>query len=167
MLANLATTFWELIRFPFGQTELIWGIVPVYFAWLVNEVTSSKASFNTAIQTGFTLLWSGAQWTWQAFQADPSKAVKLDTKALLAVNTSVTALVLVFGVLALWSGLRRRYPKGCKFLGHTRFAGYFMIAIFPVQSGHLAWTWERVAAIAAFALPVWLVTHLVLMPVRK
>ena len=58
-------------------------------------------------------------------------------------------------------------PKGMRFLGHTRSVAYFMIAIFPIQSGYLVWSWPRVCAIAVFAVPLWLVLHLALMPVRK
>ncbi len=166
MFGSLTSTFGELIRTPFLHAELVWGIVPLYFGWIVNELTSSKASFNTAIQTGFALLWAVAQWIWQAFREHPTKLVNA-SDALPAVNWAVNAVVLVFGAMALWAGLRRRYPRGWKFLGHTRFSGYFMIAIFPIQAGHLTWTWERVGAVAAFAVPIWLLTHFLLVPLRK
>ncbi|MEI9962566.1 MAG: hypothetical protein WDM76_16040 [Limisphaerales bacterium] len=38
------------------------------------------------------------------------------------------------------SGLRKKFPKYLAFLGYTRFANYFMIAIFPIQSHYLPWT---------------------------
>ncbi|HYG34061.1 MAG TPA: hypothetical protein VEC99_04725, partial [Clostridia bacterium] len=79
----------------------------------------------------------------------------------------VTFLVLVLGLVALVSGLRRRYPKYCSFLGHTRFSNYFMIAIFPIQAHYLMWTWDRLATIIIFAIPVWLVLHFGLMPLRE
>jgi hypothetical protein len=41
-----------------------------------------------------------------------------------------------------------------------------MIAVFPIQAGCLCWTWDRLAAIALFAVPVWLVLHFGLMPIR-
>lgn len=63
---QLWATFIELIRVPFHHEELVWGIVPLYFSWVVNELTSSRASFSTAIQTGFALLWAGAHWAWVA-----------------------------------------------------------------------------------------------------
>jgi hypothetical protein len=31
----------------------------------------------------------------------------------------------------------------------------------------LHWNWNRLAAVAAFALPVWLTTHLILVPLRR
>jgi len=37
---DLLSTFFELIATPFGHAALIWGIVPLYFALLLNEVTS-------------------------------------------------------------------------------------------------------------------------------
>jgi tripartite-type tricarboxylate transporter receptor subunit TctC len=76
-------------------------------------------------------------------------------------------VVLATGAVALVSGLRRRYPRHCAFLGHTRFSNYFMIAIFPIQAHYLSWTWDRLAAIILFALPAWLVLHFGLMPMRN
>ncbi len=167
MSDSLAGTFLQLIVVPFQHASMVWGIVPLYFGWIVNEITSSKPSFNTAFQTGFALLWSGANWTWQYFQDHPDQDQALQARSLLAVSSAVTLLVLALGAVAFWAGIRRKYPKGMRFLGHTRFSAYFMIAIFPIQSGFLAWTWERVAAIAVFAVPIWLASHFLLMPLRK
>src|SRR6185503_17637280 len=121
--------FFEILKTPFLNTELIWGIVPLYFGWLLNEMTSSKASFRTAVQTGFTFVWAAAQWLFHYTYQRPAGAPRISINALLAVNMFVTLLVLGAGVLALVSGLRRKFPKHCKFLGHTRFAAYFMIAM--------------------------------------
>lgn len=82
-------------------------------------------------------------------------------------NLVVTLLVLVLGAVALVSGFRKRFPQFGRFLGHTRFANYFMITIFPIQAHHLSWTWDRLAAIGLFAVPVWLALHFGLMPIRK
>lgn len=54
-------TFVELIATPFEQMELVWEIVLLYFGLLLNETTAAKANFRTAIQTGFSFLWVGAQ----------------------------------------------------------------------------------------------------------
>ena len=158
--------FVELIREPFRHIELVWGIVPLYFALLLNETTSAKANYRTAIQTGFSFLWAGAQWLYYFKAHDPGVA-HLEPDAKLPVNLIVTILVLALGAVALFSGLRRRYPKYCSFLGYTRFSNYFMITIFPIQAHYLTWTWERLAAIALFAVPVWLMLTLGLMPIRN
>lgn len=160
-------TFVLIVKTPFLNTELIWGIVPLYFGWLLNELTSSKASFRTAIQTGFAFVWAAAQWLFQYAHQRPATAPLISADALLAVNMIVTLLVLAFGLVALVSGIRRKFPAHFKFLGHTRFAAYFMVAMFPMQSHYLMWTWDRLIAILVFALPVWLLVHVGLMPLRK
>ncbi|MDB6021859.1 MAG: hypothetical protein JWQ04_1716 [Pedosphaera sp.] len=160
-------TFVELLATPFHQIASVWGIVPLYFALLLNETTSGKANFRTAIQTGFSFLWAAAQWIYPCFRPHGTHGPSVEWDAMLPVNLAVTGIVLVFGAMALFSGVRRRYPKYCSFLGYTRFANYFMITIYPMQAHYLAWTWERLATIAMFAVPVWLVLHFGLMPVRK
>ena len=52
MIQHLWQIFTELIRTPFQHLELVWGIVPLYFGLFLSEMTSSKASYRTAIQTG-------------------------------------------------------------------------------------------------------------------
>jgi hypothetical protein len=42
-----------------------------------------------------------------------------------------------------------------------------MITIYPMQAQALPWSWERLLVIALFALPIWLVLHFGLMPLRK
>lgn len=167
MLNHYWSVFAELIRTPFGHPDLIWGIVPLYFGWVLNELTSSKASYRTAIQTGFSFLWAGAHWTYQYFSVQSSTRRPVSLDALMAVNVMVTILVLAVGLAALVSGLRRRFPRYGSFLGHTRFSNYFMIAMFPIQSTYLHWSWDRLMAIILFAIPIWVVVHFGLMPFRK
>ena len=167
MVHHYWAIFLELIAKPFQRETLIWGIVPLYFALLLNELTSAKANFRTAIQTGFSFLWAAAQWLYPYFRQQNRTASTLGVGSLLSINSVVTLLVLAIGATALFSGLRRRYPKYCAFLGHTRFSNYFMITIFPMQAHVLDWTWDRLGAIALFAVPFWLVLHFGLMPLRK
>ncbi len=167
MSHNYWSTFVELIWTPFQHIDLVWGIIPLYFALMLNEMTSSKAAFRTAIQTGFSFLWAGAQWLYPYFRPRPEGTPRLELDAMLPVNLLVTGLVLVFGAVALISGIRRKYPKHCSFLGHTRFSNYFMIAIYPIQAHYLAWTWERLTVIVGFSVPIWLLLHFGLMPIRN
>lgn len=159
------STFIELIRLPFGYPELIWGIVPLYFGWFMNEISSSKASFRTAIQNGFSFIWAGANWAYH-YSHRPASAVDI-FRSFLAVKVAVTTLILLAGCVALISGLRHRFPPYCKFLGHSRFANYFMIMIFPMQSNYLLWNWTQITTIFIFAIPIWLALHFGLKPLRK
>jgi hypothetical protein len=157
----------ELIRTPFEHEPLIWGIVPLYFGLLLNEMTSSRATYTTAINTGFSFLWAGAHWMYHSPAAWAGSSTRLNTGTLFTVNLLVTILVLAAGTVALWSGLRRKYPPGCSFLGHSRFSNYFMIVLFPIQSNYLKWSWERLVALLLFAVPIWLLLHFGLMPIRN
>src|SRR5258708_9681656 len=146
-MSHYWTTFTSLIQTPFEHTALVWGVVPLYFALLLNEMTSDKADFHSAIQTGFSFLWAAAQWIYPYFRARAPGGPRIEWNAMLPVNLLVTALVLALGVVALVSGMRRRYPKYCAFLGHARFSNYFMIMIFPMQAHYLQWTWDELIAI--------------------
>lgn len=158
-------TLWVLLKTPFSHSGLIWGIVPLYFGWLMNELTSDKKSFNTAIQSGFSFLWAGLHWSQIYFQKGGGLSLVF-RNGLPTINIMVTLLVLIIGATAFMSGIRKRYPKYCSFLGHARFASYFMIAIFAMQSNYLAWTWDRLIAIVAFAVPIWIVVHFTFKPIR-
>ena len=168
MIHGYWSAFAELIWTPFEHATLVWGIVPLYFGLLLNELTSDKANFRTALQTGFSFLWAGAQWLWPFFVPHNPHRHYLEWEAMLPVNLLVTFLVIVLGLAALWSGLRKKFPKRLRFLGHTRFANYFMITIFPIQA-HIGmdWTWDRLLAILLFAVPIWLGLHFGLMPFRR
>lgn len=167
MFEALGPKFIELILTPFRHADLVWGIVPLYFGWIVNEITSPKASYRTAVQTGFGFIWAGAHWSYQYLTKHPDAAKDFNLQIFLAVNVTVTVIVLVLGVVALVSGIRRKYPKYGSCLGHTRFSNYFMITIFPMQSGHVPWSWDAVIAILAFAVPIWMLFHFGLLPFRK
>src|SRR2546421_10415308 len=116
------TTFLELLGTPFQHPSLIWGIVPLYFALLLSELTSAKANFRTAIQTGFSFLWAAAQWVYPYFKSSGFNVPQTELSGILSIDPFVTCLVIALGVLALVSGLRRHYPKYCSFLGHARFS---------------------------------------------
>jgi hypothetical protein len=165
MMASYWTSFAELIHAPFEHLWLVWGIVPLYFALLLNELTSPKANFRTAIQTGFSFLWAGAQWLCFYYPTERPGRPPIEWRAV-PINLVVTFLVLALGAIALVCGIRRRYPKYGSFLGQTRFANYFMIMIYPIQAHYLSWTWQRLGAIVLFAAPVWLVLNFGLMPLR-
>ena len=167
MIQPYWATFVELVATPFEHAALIWGIVPLYFGLLLNELTADKANFRTALQSGFSFLWAGAQWLWPYFVPNAAHGRFLALNAMLPVNLLVTFLTLALGVAALISGIRKKFPKHLHFIGHTRFANYFMIVIFPIQSHYLPWTGERLAVIVLFAVPIWLVLHFGLMPVRR
>jgi hypothetical protein len=162
-MAYYWSAFVQLIVTPFEHRELIWGIVPLYFGLLLNETSPAKANFRTALQTGFSFLWAGLQWL---FNARPAAGRPLPSITSQSINLLVTWLVLALGAIALFSGMRKKFPKYGRFLGYTRFANYFMITIFPMQTDWLPWRWAQLVAVVIFAPPIWLALHFGLMPFR-
>ena len=167
MIEVLWRTFLELVAAPFHQPEMVWGIVPLYFGWILNELTSGRPSFHTAIQTGFGFIWAAAHWVYQQTRRGAGVPGHMAYGGFMSIQGLVTLLIFAFGVVALISGLRRKYPKGWGFLGHSRFSNYFMIAIFPIQSGFLAWTVNRFLAVLGFAVPLWMLLQIGFMPLRR
>jgi hypothetical protein len=123
MSQHYLAVFAELIRTPFQHLALVWGIVPLYFALLLSELTSAKKSFRTAIQTGFSFLWAGAQWLYLYRNAATPAAGEVALNRLPPINLVVTGLVLVLGAVALYIGLRRHYPK------YASFPAYLVVTL--------------------------------------
>ena len=85
-MAHYWHIFLVILKEPFHHPDLIWGIVPLYFGWLLNELTSSKASFRTAIQTGVTFVWAAAQWFYQYAHRHSLPATAVITHVTLKVK---------------------------------------------------------------------------------
>src|SRR6516162_171837 len=117
MIHSYWVAFAELVSTPFEHIALIWGIVPLYFALLLNELTSTKANFRTALQTGFSFIWAAVQWFYFFVRGSPPADAPAAVMATRPINLFVTVAVFALGLLALYSGLRRRYPKYSSFLG--------------------------------------------------
>src|SRR5580700_2171828 len=101
MLSHHWHAFVELLSTPFLHQALIWGIVPLYFGLLLNELTADKANFRTALQSGFSFLWAGAQWLWLYFGQHGGGVPHLELNTKLPVSLFVTFLVIGLGVIAL------------------------------------------------------------------
>src|SRR2546421_663383 len=105
MISHYWYAFAELTETPFLHLPLIWGIVPLYFALLLNQLTSAKANFRSAVQTGFSFVWAALQWLYPYFKPHTHHGPEIQFDAMLPVNLFVTFFVLVLGELALFSGI--------------------------------------------------------------
>jgi len=152
MIHSLWNTFAELVCTPFRHGEMIWGIVPLYFGLLLNEITSAKASFRTALQTGFSFVWAAAQWLYPYVKFHGTTGTGAGVECHVAREPDGHRL----GARLRFGGVGQRPRKTISKIRELSrvhaFANYFMIAIFPIQTPveafHLPWTWERLLAIA-------------------
>jgi hypothetical protein len=105
------SVFVTMLATPFEHLRRVWGIVPLYFGLLLNEMTSTKANFRTALQTGFSFLWAGAHWLYPYFVPAEKGDHFIEWNGMLPVEILVTFLVIALGLTALMSGLHKRFPK--------------------------------------------------------
>ena len=122
----------QLIVAPFRDFGHVWlGLVPLYISLLLGELYKSKVSFGHAVGNGFLMLWTGVNW-----------AMHLSN-------------------LGFFSYLGSKKDRTlCQVLGHTRFSGYFLITLYPMQVGLVTWNWPSLASVLIFALPAWLFIYL-------
>ena len=125
----------------------MWGIVPLYFALLLCELTSVKKSFRTAIQTGFSFLWAEAQWPTSVSGESAPRVADLFAQGFYGVKEGgyfripgmQKAFLKLRGyvILPCNSGLSSRIEKECPFplnaVTYVRQIGHF-VEWFPASS---------------------------------
>jgi hypothetical protein len=148
----------RLIAAPWKHINAVWlGIVPLYVSLLLGEMYKSKVSFSHAVGNGFVMLWAGLNWAVRLAGLS-NWAYVFDSKAI---PWLVTACTVGIGIFTIVLGFRKKDKTLCQVLGHTRFSSYFLILLYPMQTGMIRWNWPSLAAVLIFALPVWFLIYLV------
>ena len=143
--------FIELIIVPFQNLGTVWTILPVYTSLFIAELFVRKVSVAHAVGNGFVMIWAGLSWARHLSQSahDPYPILPW----------VVVVVCIALGIFTVLIGLRRRKTTVGQLLGHARFTCYFVIMVYPLQSGLLPWTWTAVFAILIFALPGWVLLY--------
>ena len=150
----------DLLAAPFRDFGAVWlGLVPLYVSLLLGEFYKSKISFGHAVANGFVTLWAGVTWAMHLSNLG-FFAYLGDTKQRTALAWVVAAAAVGLGIFTIILGLRKKDRALCQALGHTRFSGYFLILLHPMQVGLVRWNWPSLAAVLIFALPAWLLIYL-------
>jgi hypothetical protein len=151
----------DLLIAPFRDFGAVWlGLVPLYVSLVLGELYKSKVSFGHAVGNGFVMLWAGVNWAMHLSNLG-FFAYLGDTKQRTALAWIVAASALGLGIFTIVLGFRKKDRTLCQVLGHTRFSGYFLITLYPMQVGLIRWNWPSLAAVLIFALPAWLFIYLV------
>lgn len=148
--------FVDLLVCPFRHLGFVWGILPVYTTLVLGELYKSKVSYSHAVCNGFVILWAGLNWG--RHLASVSKLSYLFSSKALA--WIVTASCIALGIFTIVLGFRKKDKALAEVLGHTRFSCYFIILLYPMQTGLMRWEWMSVATILIFALPAWFLIYL-------
>jgi hypothetical protein len=150
----------QLIVAPFRDFGAVWtGLVPLYVSLLLGELYRSKVSFGHAVGNGFIMLWAGVNWALHLSNLG-FFAYLGDVRNRTAIAWIVAACAVGIGIFTIVLGFRKKDRTLCQILGHTRFSGYFLITLYPMQVGLVRWNWPSLASILIFALPAWLLIYL-------
>ena len=150
----------QLIVAPFHDFGHVWlGLVPLYISLLLGELYKSKVSFGHAVANGFLMLWTGVNWAMHLSNLGFFCYLG-SLKDRTAIAWLVAACAIGLGIFTITLGLRKKDRTLCQILGHTRFSGYFLITLYPMQVGLIAWNWPSLASVLIFALPAWLFIYL-------
>ncbi len=150
----------ELMVVPFQHLSQVWlGILPLYVSLILGELYKSKISFSHAAGNGFVMLWAGLNWALHLSNLGMFSYLG-SAKQRTVIAWLVVACTVGLGVFTVILGLRKKDRALCQALGHTRFSGYFLILLYPMQVGLIPWNWSALAAVLIFALPVWLLIYL-------
>jgi hypothetical protein len=150
----------ELIVAPFRDFSVLWpGLIPLYVSLVLGELYKSKVSFGHAVGNGFVMLWAGINWAMHLSNLG-FFAYLGSVRDRTALAWIVAACAVGVGIFTIVLGLRKKDRTLCQVLGHTRFSGYFLIALYPMQVGLVRWNWPSLASVLIFALPAWLFIYL-------
>jgi hypothetical protein len=158
-LEGFVVQFVQLVVAPFTSLDRIWlGIIPLYVSMILGEVYIQKVSYANAVRNGFLMLWAGLNWA--ANLANSSAFAYVFSPSTKIIAWIVTGTCLSIAIFTIVLGLRKKDKELAGILGHTRFSGYFLIMLYPMQAGLVRWTWPHLATILVFALPAWFVIYL-------
>ncbi len=150
----------QLIVAPFRDFGHVWlGLVPLYISLLLGELYKSKVSFGHAVGNGFLMLWTGVNWAMHLSNLGFFSYLG-SLKDRTAIAWMIAACAVGLGIFTIVLGLRKKDRTLCQVLGHTRFSGYFLITLYPMQVGLVVWNWPSLASVLIFALPAWLFIYL-------
>ena len=150
----------DLLVVPFRHFGAVWlGLVPLYVSLLIGELYKSKVSFGHAVGNGFVMLWAGMNWAMHLSNLGFFSYFG-SVKDRTAIAWMVAACAVGLGIFTIVLGLRKKDRTLCQVLGHTRFSGYFLLTLYPMQVGMVTWNWESLEAVLIFALPAWLFIYL-------
>lgn len=137
--------FWlSIFAAPFQQFQMLWLIIPIYFAWIFTDFFQERrgTSIGNAITNGVVLLWASIDWTRTLVNIGGSFSWSLVTKYL------VIATALGYGLAIIIEGLRGE--DVVTRIGRIREVTYVLLMFTPIIYGEIELGGKYLLAVVLF-----------------
>jgi hypothetical protein len=118
---------------PAKDFNVLWIIIPIWLSWFFTEFFQEKhgTKFGNAITNGAIPIWVGIDWIRNLTEGIAAGTV--ETNYTLFVKFGVAALALVFGLVVIIEGLKRK--EFAHIGGSIRVITYILVMFTPIVYG--------------------------------
>ncbi len=145
---NLFLIWISIFKIPFSNPDLLWIIVPVWFAWFFAEFFQEKrkTSLGNAISNGVVPVWVAIDWT--RFLVNNLNAGNIDLELDIIFKFAICALVFLYGIMIIAMGING--DETTRYFGKIRVVTYILLMFTPIVYGAISLNGETIVAIGLF-----------------
>jgi len=148
---SYAQIWLSLIIAPITNFDALWGVIPLYVEGFLAGYYEQDTR-GRLLTGGFIMSFVGMDWTRRLLQNN--------VQIQFNVQWILVFIFLGYGALALLVVLLKKLDL-VRFLGKRKFAIYFGISFYPLQSGVIPYTTDALISILVMLIPVWLILELI------
>ena len=130
LLQESFTSWLWLFGAPIRDTNILWILVPIWVSWFFTEFFQEKrgTGFGNAITNGGVSIWVAIDWSRHLTNSLASGDIATDYT--LYVKFALSAFVLVYGIVVIVKGLKRK--KFASIGGRIRVITYILVMFTPI-----------------------------------
>lgn len=138
----------ELFKSPFTNLNLLWIIVPIWFAWFFAEFFQEKrkTSFGNAISNGVVPIWVAVDWT--RFLVTNLTIENFNFEVDIIFKLGLCVFIFLYGIMVIFMGIDG--DKSTKYFGKIRVISYFLLMFTPIIYGVAEFSGEIIISIGLF-----------------
>lgn len=137
-----------LFKSPFINLNLLWIIVPIWFAWFFAEFFQEKrkTSFGNAISNGVVPIWVAVDWT--RFLVTKLTIENFNFEMDIIFKLGLCVFIFLYGIMVIFMGIDG--DKSTKYFGRIRVISYFLLMFTPIIYGVAELSGEIIISIGLF-----------------
>lgn len=133
---------------PLRNLDVLWIIIPVWFAWFFAEFFQEKkgTSFGNAISNGVIPVWVAIDWT--RLLVNMIRDGKINFSWILVIKFAICLVVFIYGIIIITQGIKSK--DFIHYAGKIRVATYILVMFTPLIYDVVELTAEYVVSIIIF-----------------